>query len=138
MCVREMDIYRYIDIYIDKTNIEGVVQCRCGLRACRCAKPSIKPREGLVARHDPDKWRTAVDGRSGGGVGRRKQGVGGVGSAGVEETIGYLAVSLDMWKQEIANMQHIENKNLEKRVQGSLSHMAEAQLSKVIPLVAGL
>jgi len=71
-----------------------------------------------------------VDGRSGGGLVRRKQGMGGVGSAGVDETVGYLAVSLDMWKQEMANMQHIENKNFEKRVQGSLSHMAEAQLQK--------
>ena len=62
----------------------------------------------------------------------------GGGSAGVDETVGYLAVSLDIWKQEMANMQYIENNNLEKRVQGSLSHMAEAQLPNVIPLVAGL
>jgi len=126
---------------IHNTNMEGVVQCRCGLRACRCAKPckpSIKPRKGLVARDDADEWRTGVDGRSGGGVGRRKQGVGGVGSAGVDETVGYLAVSLETWKQKMANMQHVGNKNLEKRLQGSLSHMAEAQLSKGLPLVTGL
>ena len=93
-----------------------MLQCRCGLRACRCTKVT-RPRGGAAERGGGDKARNGVAEKRGtGGRGGergergkiqrcgRQQGEGAVDGADVNEPVSYLSVELDTWKEEMAVM----------------------------------